>query len=152
MIYQFQINRLDGTPLDWNQFKGKKLVLVNVASECGLTPQYEQLQYLAETYSRSNVEIIGFPCNDFAGQEPGTPEQIQNFCSAKYHITFPLTEKIHVVGVDRHPIYSWLLEQSKQEVTWNFQKYLIDENGAFVACYPPQTEPISDEIVKWIKS
>ncbi|WP_341903380.1 glutathione peroxidase [Fluviicola taffensis] len=150
-LYDFSLNRLNGQPIDWNDFKGKKVLLVNVASQCGLTPQYTQLQELNEEFGGSDFAILGVPCNDFAGQEPGTAEEIATFCSTSYGVSFPLSEKVHTVGAEIHPIYSWLLKETGAEVTWNFQKFLIDEEGQVTGFYSPQTEPGDEHILDWIK-
>lgn len=151
ILYDFSLNQLDGKSIDWSNFKGKKVLLVNVASQCGLTPQYTQLQELNETFGGNNFAVLGVPCNDFAGQEPGTAEEIATFCSATYGISFPLSEKIHTVGSEIHPIYQWLKDETGAEVTWNFQKYLINESGKVVGFHSPQTEPSDSQILDWIK-
>ena len=149
-FYDFKIAQLNGEAFDLNQFKGKKVVLVNVASECGKTPQYVELEALHRSYADKKVAFIGIPCNDFGGQEPGTAEEIQSFCSTKYDVTFPLTEKIHAVGTEIHPLYQWLTSETNSEVTWNFQKYLIDENGQVVKTLSPNVEPSDPELVNWL--
>jgi glutathione peroxidase len=151
ILYDFSLNRLDGTPIDWADFKGKKLLLVNVASQCGLTPQYTQLQELQEEFGGSNFTVLGVPCNDFAGQEPGTAEEIATFCSVNYGVSFPLSEKVHTVGEEIHPIYEWLKEQTGTEVTWNFQKFLINPDGKIAGFRSPQTDPADQQILDWIK-
>lgn len=150
-LYDFSLNQLNGKPIDWNEYKGKKVLLVNVASQCGLTPQYTQLQELNEEFGGSNFTVLGVPCNDFGGQEPGTSEEIAAFCSTNYGVSFPLSEKVHTVGSEIHPIYSWLLKETGAEVTWNFQKFLIDEEGKVAGFYSPQTEPSDEHILDWIK-
>ncbi len=150
-LYDFQINKLNGTPFDLSKLKGKRVLLVNVASECGLTPQYTELEYINKEYSKHNFAVIGVPCNDFGAQEPGTPEEIESFCSTAYSVSFPLTEKIHTVGEHIHPIYQWLTKATGNEVTWNFQKFLIDENGHVVKSIAPQTVPTDAEILNWIQ-
>lgn len=156
-LHDFKINLLNGEPFDFQLLKGKKVLLVNVASKCGLTPQYKVLQELYDEYSSKNFEIIGFPCNDFAGQEPGSNTEIQEFCSVNYGVTFPLTEKIHVTGGPnrQHPVYEWLTSESlngiaSSEVTWNFQKYLINPDGSLFAMVPPQESPACETILNWI--
>lgn len=149
-FYDFSIQTLAGTPLDLGQFKGKKLMLVNVASECGLTPQYEALQEMYVELGASNFAIIGFPSNDFGAQEPGTADEIQSFCQVNYGVTFPLTEKIQVVGESKHPIYEWLTSETGSEVTWNFQKFLVDENGKVIQSIAPSVLPNDEEILTWI--
>lgn len=152
MLYQYQLDYLDGSPIDWNDFKGKKVLLVNVASECGLTPQYTQLQELMTEFGGETFTVLGVPCNDFAGQEPGSAEEIATFCSTNYGVTFPLTAKIHTAGEEKHPLYKWLSEESGTEVTWNFQKFLIDENGAYKGYFSPQSNPLEVELIDWIKA
>lgn len=154
-IYAIEINALDGTALDLSEFKGKKLMIVNVASKCGLTPQYEELQKLHETYG-DKLAIIGVPCNQFLNQEPGTSEEIAAFCSKNYGVSFQLTEKIDVKGKDQHPLYQWLTQKSingakDSEVSWNFQKYLIDEKGNLEAVFSPRTTPLDKEITDYLK-
>ena len=150
-LFDFRLNKLDGTPLNWSDFEGKKILLVNVASQCGLTPQYTQLQELMDEFGGEKFTVLGVPCNDFAGQEPGTAEEIATFCSTNYGVSFPLSEKVHTIGEDIHPIYQWLLDETGAEVTWNFQKFLIDGQGKVTGYYAPQTEPCDEQIVDWIK-
>ncbi len=150
--FPFSIKDLNGNLIDFKKFKGKKLLLVNVASKCGFTPQYAELQQLHEKYG-DKVTIIGLPCNQFANQEPGSPEEIQNFCSLNYGVTFLMTEKIDVKGENQHPIYQWLTDKNingvkSSTVKWNFQKYLLDENGKFIDFYYSVTKPMSDSITK----
>jgi len=154
-IYEIKINALDGTPLDLSQYKGKKLMIVNVASKCGLTPQYEELQQLHEQYG-DKVTLLGVPCNQFLNQEPGSSEEIATFCSKNYGVTFQLAEKVDVKGKDQHPLYQWLTQKSMNgvedsEVKWNFQKYLIDEEGRLEAVFSPRTTPLDDEIISHLK-
>lgn len=155
-IYDFKVEDIDGKVLDMSILKGKKVLVVNVASKCGLTPQYEQLEELQQKYKDKNFVIIGFPSNDFKGQEPGTNEEIKEFCSLTYGVTFPMMSKISVVGEDKAPIYKWLTQKSENgkfdaEVQWNFQKFMIDENGALVDFAPPRESPNSERIIKWIE-
>lgn len=150
-LYDFSLNYLDGKPIDWSAFKGKKVLLVNVASQCGLTPQYTQLQELNEEFGGDHFSILGIPCNDFAGQEPGTAEEIATFCSVNYGVSFPLSEKVHTIGEEIHPIYKWLKDETGAEVTWNFQKFLINEDGNVTGFHSPQTEPADEQILDWIK-
>lgn len=155
-IYAFKVNTLQGEPYDLSQLKGKKVLIVNTASKCGLTPQYEALQALWEKYGGDNFVIIGFPANNFMNQEPGTADEIATFCSENYGVTFPMMEKISVKGDDMHPLYQWLTQKSENgvedlEVSWNFQKYLIDEQGHLVKMVSPRTKPDSPEIVSWIE-
>lgn len=154
-IYSIEINALDGTALDLSQYKGKKLMIVNVASKCGLTPQYEELQKLHEEYGEK-VTIIGVPCNQFLNQEPGSSEEIAEFCSKNYGVSFQLTEKVDVKGKDQHPLYQWLTQKSingskDSDVTWNFQKFLIDEEGKLEAVFSPRTTPLDKEITSHFK-
>ena len=154
-LHHFKCNTLAGEPFDFSELKGKKVMLVNVASECGLTPQYAQLQELYTEFGGEHFEIIGFPCNDFAGQEPGTADEIATFCSRNYGVTFPIMEKIHVLGEKQHPLYTWLCHSGNKhvdlEVKWNFHKFLVDEEGEFVREVDPRTSPVEPEIVEWIK-
>lgn len=150
-LYDFSLNYLNGNPINWKDFQGKKVLLVNVASQCGLTPQYVQLQELMETFGGEQFTVLGVPCNDFAGQEPGTAEEIATFCSTNYGVSFPLSEKIHTVGSEIHPLYQWLFDQTGDEVSWNFQKYLINEKGEVAGFHTPQTEPSDEQILDWIK-
>lgn len=155
-FYDFTVKSIDGTDFPLSQLKGKKVLVVNVASKCGLTPQYEQLQALYEKYGNEKFTIIGFPANNFMGQEPGTNEEIQSFCRLNYGVTFPMMEKISVKGDDIAPLYKWLTEKSENgkedaEVTWNFQKFMIDEAGNWVGSIPPKTTPMAEEIISWIE-
>ena len=149
--YPFKINKLTGEPLDIQQYKGKVLLFVNVASECGFTPQYEELQQLYEKYKNKGFEILAFPCNQFGNQEPGTPEEIQEFITLNFGITFSVTEKINIKGEDAHPIYRWILlsnKITKQEETlfnWNFTKFLISKKGYVKFRYDRATTPLSLE-------
>ena len=149
-VYDFTINQLNGQPFDLSRLKGKKAILVNVASECGLTPQYTELEHLHNVYKDKNVIFVGIPCNDFGGQEPGTADEIQQFCSVNYGVTFPLTEKVHVTGTEQHPLYQWLTGETGEEVTWNCQKFLIDETGAVVKSVAPSVSPTDPEITDWL--
>jgi len=149
-FYDFTISKLNGEPLELAAFKGKKIVLVNVASECGLTPQYTELEHLYEAYKDKGVVFIGVPSNDFGGQEPGTADEIQQFCSVNYGVTFPLAEKVHTIGSEIHPLYKWLTETTGEEVTWNFQKFLIDEEGKVVQSIAPAVSPTDPQLVDWL--
>ena len=138
------------------QLQGKKVLVVNTASKCGLTPQYEGLEKLYKEYGDEQFVIIGFPSNDFAGQEPGTNKEIATFCSTRYEISFPMMSKIVVKGDEKHPLYKWLTEASENgvensRVAWNFQKYMIDENGMLVGHVPPRKKPTCRAIISWIK-
>ncbi len=154
-LYDFTVKDIDGNDFSLASLQGKKVLVVNVASKCGLTPQYEQLQELYEKYRYLNFVIIGFPANNFMGQEPGTNEEIKEFCTANYGVTFPMMEKISVKGKDQAPLYKWLTNKSEngvldQEVTWNFQKFMVDEEGHLVDVVLPKESPMSDKIVNWI--
>jgi glutathione peroxidase len=151
-LYDIPIHTLQGDDAKLGDYKGKTLLLVNVASKCGLTPQYQGLERLQKTYGDRGFSVIGFPSNQFAGQEPGTPEEIAQFCSATYGVTFPLTEKIDVNGENRHPIYAELTEKEDAEgkagdITWNFEKFLVSPKGDVVARYRPQVEPEDPTVV-----
>ena len=156
-IYDFKLKSLDGKKeISLSQYKGKKLLLVNVASKCGYTKQYDGLQKLNAEYG-DKVVVLGFPCNDFMGQEPGTSEEIATFCKTTYGVTFQLFEKVSVKkGDNQHPLYKWLSTKSEngwneQEPSWNFAKYLISEKGELLKFYPSKVEPMSDEILASIK-
>jgi len=154
-FYDFTVQDIDGKDFNLSGLKGKKVMVVNVASKCGLTPQYQQLEELYKKYKDKDFMIIGFPANDFGKQEPGTNEEIKEFCSINYGVTFPMMSKIPVKGKDIHPLYKWLTLKSENgkedaEVQWNFQKFLIDENGNWIKSISPRTSPIDDEIIMWI--
>ena len=149
-IYDIALDGIDGKPLDLSQYKVKKILFVNVASECGFTGQYDGLQELYENY-KDKLMIIGLPCNQFGGQEPGSEQEIQSFCRANYGVEFPLTEKIDVKGPGQHPLYQWLTQKAKNgsqdsSVKWNFQKYLVDEHGRLVDFFYSTTKPNSPKI------
>lgn len=149
-VYDFTLDDIDGKPVSLSQFKGKVIMLVNTASFCGNTPQYSDLEKMYETYKDKGFEILAFPANNFGQQEPGTNEEIKGFCMTKYSVGFPLFSKINVKGVDKHPLYRYLTEQSPfpGEVEWNFQKYLVDRSGNVVARYHHRTKPLADEVVQ----
>ena len=149
-VYDFNINTLAGKPFDWSSVKGKKILLVNTASKCGLTPQYEELEKLYKLYKDKNFTVIGVPSNDFMEQEPGTNEEIASFCSSAYGVTFPMTEKISVKSEERHPLYCHLTEATGEEISWNFHKFLIDEKGEVVKSLNARTLPFDEEIINWI--
>jgi glutathione peroxidase len=154
-FHSFTVETLQGESFDLSMLEGKKVLVVNTASKCGLTPQYEGLQELYETYGGDNFTIIGFPANNFMNQEPGSNEEIMEFCTENYGVTFPMMTKISVKGDDMHEVYRWLTSKSENgvmdsEVGWNFQKYLIDENGNLVEMFPPRTKPGDAKIVAWI--
>lgn len=144
-FYDFNINAIDGTAIDFAQYKGKKVLIVNTASECGYTPQYEDLQNLHEAHG-DKVVILGFPANNFGGQEPGTNMAIQQFCKANYGVTFQMFEKISVRGAKRHELYTWLEAQSGEKPNWNFCKYLIDEEGKVIGFFPSAVNPMEEAI------
>ncbi len=153
-IHTFKIESIDGKTINFADYKGKKILIVNVASECGYTNQYAQLQELYELHSDKLV-VIGFPSNDFGGQEPGTVAEIQEFCSSKFGVTFPLTTKVNIKSSPVHPIYEWLTQKSRNgvmdaNVKWNFNKFLIDENGRLVKALPSSVTPLDEEILNWI--
>jgi glutathione peroxidase len=150
-FYAFKVNSLEGKEVDLSQFKGKKILVVNVASECGNTPQYKELQQLYSEHA-DKVTILGFPANNFGGQEPGSSEEIAAFCEKNYGVTFPMFEKISVKGEDQHPLYRWLSDKSQNGVTgeepsWNFSKYLLDEQGQVVAYYSPKVSVLDDAVL-----
>jgi glutathione peroxidase len=156
-IYDISIASLDGGPLDLGQFKGKALLVVNVASKCGLTPQYAGLERLQERFSSDGFSVLGVPCNQFGGQEPGSPEEIATFCSSTYGVTFPMTEKVEVNGSARHPLYAELTPKpdaqgSAGDIQWNFEKFLISPEGDVIARFRPQTAPESDDVVSAIET
>ena len=155
-IYQFNVQDLSGNAFDFAALKGKKIMIVNTASECGLTPQYEQLQAVYEKYKGKNLVIVGFPANNFGSQEPGSNAQIATFCQKNYGVTFPMMAKISVEGSDQHPVYQFLTQKAKNgledsDVQWNFQKYLINESGELVKVVSPRTLPTDVEIINWIE-
>lgn len=156
-FFDHDIASLQGEPGVLKSLDGRTVLAVNVASKCGLTPQYEGLERLHETYTDRGFSVVGFPCNQFLGQEPGTAEEIEEFCSTTYGITFPMTEKIEVNGDDRHPVYEELTAHADAEghdgdIRWNFEKFLVDAEGDVIARFSPQTEPESDEIVQAIEA
>lgn len=152
-VYDFTLNDIDGNPLALNTFTGKVLLLVNTASMCGNTPQYEGLQTLYEQYREQGLEILAFPANNFGKQEPGTNEEIKSFCYTKYALEFPLFSKISVKGEDMHPLYHYLTTQSPfpGEIEWNFQKFLVNRQGEVIARYRPGLKPLSAQIVQDIQ-
>ena len=156
-IYDHQINALDGSPLDLHQFEDKALLIVNVASKCGLTPQYAGLEKLQKTYADRGFTVVGVPCNQFLGQEPGSPDEIATFCSTTYGVTFPLTEKVEVNGAGRHPLYEELTQAGDADgeagdIQWNFEKFLVSADGKVIARFRPRTEPTSAPVVDAITS
>lgn len=156
-LHQFKVEDIEGNSFDLSELKGKKVMVVNTASKCGLTPQYKDLQALYEQYKDKGLVIVGFPANNFMAQEPGSNDEIATFCSKNYGVTFPMMSKISVKGKDMHPLYLFLTQKSKNglqdsEVEWNFQKYLINENGQLEQVVSPRTSPSSPEVIRWIES
>ncbi len=154
-IHSFKVKSIDGKQIDFASFKGKKILVVNTASKCGYTPQYEGLEKVYEQY-KDKLVIIGFPCNQFGGQEPGTNEEIVSFCKKNYGVTFPLADKIDVKGENTAAIYQWLTQKAKNgildaSISWNFNKFLLDENGKMIAYYPSNVKPDSDQILSQLK-
>lgn len=155
-FYELSAKTITGEDYSFEQLKGKKVLIVNTASKCGFTPQYEELEALWEDYGGDDFIIIGFPANNFMKQEPGTDEEILDFCQKNYGVSFPMMSKISVKGDDMHPVYQWLTQKEKNgkddsKVKWNFQKYLVDENGQLLAVFPPKMKPSDEEIVSQIK-
>jgi glutathione peroxidase len=169
-IYDFKVPGLDGTDIDFSKFKGKKIMIVNTASKCGNTPQYDDLEKLYDKY-KDKLVIVGFPANNFGGQEPGTNEEIAEFCKKNYGVKFPMAEKVSVKGDDIAPIFKWLNDQSSElakgvpddnskdilwkrflqnPVIWNFTKFLLDENGKLIAVFHNKVSPMSPEILKYL--
>jgi glutathione peroxidase len=156
-LYDFKVKDIDGKEFNLSSLKGKKVLIVNTASQCGNTPQYADLEKLYNEYGNKNFVIIGFPANNFGSQEPGSNEEIKTFCTANYQVTFPMMSKISVKGDDMDPLYKWLTSKKENgvmdsEVTWNFQKYLIDDKGNLVDFVNPKEKPYSDKILNWIKN
>ena len=156
-VHDVELHSLTGGPADLGQYAGKAMLIVNVASKCGLTPQYTALEELQRRYAARGFTVLGVPCNQFMGQEPGTAEEIAEFCSATYGVTFPMTEKIDVNGTDRHPLYGHLTEVADAEghrgdIRWNFEKFLIAPDGTVVGRFAPQTEPDSAELTRAIEA
>jgi glutathione peroxidase len=155
-IHQFKVKDINGKSFEFSSLKGKKVMIVNTASKCGLTPQYEKLEALYQKYKNNNFIIIGFPANNFMGQEPGSDQEISTFCQKNYGVSFPMMSKISVKGKDMHPVYQFLTQKAKNglednDVQWNFQKYLIDEEGHLVKVISPRTQPDDASIIQWIE-
>lgn len=155
-IYQFNVKDISDSDFDFNSLKGKKIMIVNTASECGYTPQYEQLEEVYKQYKDKNFVIIGFPANNFGAQEPGTNTEIASFCKKNYGVTFPMMSKISVKGDDIHPVYQYLTKKEMNgvqdsEVKWNFQKYLIDENGKLAKVLSSKILPNDPGVIAWIE-
>lgn len=155
-FYDFKVKDIEGQEFNLSSLKGKKVLVVNTASKCGMTPQYKQLEEIYKTYGGEKFTILGFPANNFMKQEPGTNKDIEEFCEKNYGVTFQMMSKVSVKGDDMDPLYKWLTSKSENgvldsEVGWNFQKYLIDENGKLVGMVEPKVKPDDDKIVGWIK-
>ncbi len=153
-IYDFKVPGLLGNEIDLAQFKGKKIMIVNTASKCGLTPQYEGLEALYKKYDGKLV-IIGFPANNFGNQEPGGKEEIAEFCKKNYGVSFPMADKVSVKGDDISPLFKWLVDEAAKKgitdpISWNFTKFLVDEKGELVTVFSPKTKPMSDEVLKYL--
>ena len=156
LIYQFKVTDINGNMFDFEQLRGKKIMIVNTASKCGYTPQYAELQKLYEKYKEHGFEIVGFPSNNFLWQEPGTDQEIASFCQKNYGVGFPMMAKISVKGKNKHPVYKFLTEKSRNglsdsRVKWNFQKYLINRDGSLSKVISPGTNPLDAEIIEWIE-
>ena len=154
-IHQFSVTSIDGGTINFADFKGKKILVVNTASKCGFTPQFEGLEKLYETY-KNKLVIIGFPCNQFLAQDPGTNETIHDFCKKNYGVSFPMAAKIHVKGKEIAPIYKWLCNKKENgvldaSISWNFNKFILDENGKMLEHFSSTVKPDSEEILKWLK-
>lgn len=153
-IYDFKVDGLSGGTINFNDFKGKKILIVNTASKCGFTPQYEGLEQLYQKY-KDKLVIIGFPANNFLRQEPGSNEEIATFCKKNYGVSFPMAAKVSAKGKDIAPIYKYLKDEAERKgfsnpVTWNFGKFLINEKGELIATFSPKTKPMSDDILKYL--
>lgn len=153
-IYDFKVNGLEGGTIDFSQYKGKKILIVNTASKCGFTPQYKDLEQLYEQH-KDKLVIVGFPANNFMHQEPGTNAEIKEFCEKNYGVSFPMSAKVSVKGKDIHPLFKFLNSEAKKmgidnPIKWNFTKFLIDENGKLVAVFPSQVNPMSEEVLKYL--
>jgi glutathione peroxidase len=154
-VYDFKVPALDGSTIDLAQYKGKKILIVNTASKCGFTPQYADLEKLYEKY-KDKLVIIGFPANNFAQQEPGTASEIKEFCTKNYGVTFPMADKVDVIGDNTAPLFKYLTAEAKKlgvadpVIKWNFTKFLIDEKGTLVAVFPSKVKPMDDEITKYL--
>ena len=153
-IYEFKVEGLEGGAIDFSKFKGKKIMIVNTASKCGNTPQYAELEQLYEKY-KDKLVIVGFPANNFGQQEPGSNEEIKEFCTKNYGVSFPMASKVSVKGDDVAPIYKYLTEEAKKlgfedPVKWNFTKFLLDENGKLITVIHNKTQPMSEEVLKYL--
>ena len=155
-MYEFTMKDIDGKDVKLDAYKGKVVMIVNTASKCGLTPQYEGLQNLYDKYKDKGFVVLGFPANNFMGQEPGTEKEIKDFCSLKYNVNFPMFSKISVKGADQHPFYTFLTNKESNpgfegDITWNFEKFLTDKNGKIIARFSPKTAPDAPEVVAEIE-
>jgi glutathione peroxidase len=151
-IHKFKVSSIDGDKIDFSSFKGKKILIVNTASKCGYTPQYADLERLHKAY-KNKLVIVGFPANNFGGQEPGSNEQIAEFCQKNYGVSFIMAEKVSVKGEDAHPLFKWLTQKAENgvmdaEIKWNFTKFLLDENGKLIGVFPSKVNPMGEEITK----
>jgi len=156
-VLEFTLNSIDGKPAPLSQYQGKVILIVNVASRCGFTPQYTALEKIYETYKDKGFVVLGFPANNFGGQEPGTDQEIKTFCSSKYNVTFPMYSKISVKGADKHPLYQFLTDKQANpatggEIQWNFTKFLVDRNGKVVARFEPKVTPDAADVVSAIET
>lgn len=154
-IYDFKVPGLEGGTIDFSKYKGQKILIVNTASKCGLTPQYDDLEKLYKQY-KGKLVIVGFPANNFAGQEPGTKTEIAEFCKKNYGVTFPMADKVSVKGDDIAPIFKYLVDEAakkgiKDPISWNFTKFLVDEKGQLITVFSPRTKPMSEEVLKYLK-
>jgi glutathione peroxidase len=154
-IHSFKVKSIEGGEIDFAKFKGKKILVVNTASKCGYTVQYDALQRISKEYGDKLV-VVGFPCNQFGGQEPGTEEEVQSFCKTRFGVSFPLSAKVDVKGDNIAPVYKWLCSKTENgvldaEIKWNFNKFLLDENGKMLAYFPSKVTPDSEEILKYLK-
>jgi glutathione peroxidase len=154
-IYDFSVPGLSGSTINFKDFKGKKILIVNTASACGYTPQYAELQKLHEQY-KDKLVIVGFPANNFGAQEPGTNPEIKEFCKKNYGVTFAMAEKVSVKGADIHPLFQWLTSKAQNgvmdaDIKWNFTKFLLDEKGTLLKVFPSGTKPLSEEIISYLK-
>ncbi|WP_028787195.1 glutathione peroxidase [Terrimonas ferruginea] len=153
-IYDFKVPGLEGGTIDFSKYKGQKILIVNTASKCGLTPQYDDLEKLYKQY-KGKLVIVGFPANNFAGQEPGTKTEIAEFCKKNYGVTFPMADKVSVKGDDIAPIFKYLVDEAakkgiKDPISWNFTKFLVDEKGQLITVFSPRTKPMSEEVLKYL--
>lgn len=154
-LYEIPLKDIDGKDTSLKDYKGKVLLVVNVASKCGLTPQYEGLEATYQKYKDKGLVVLGFPCNDFGSQEPGTNEEIKTFCSSKYNVSFPMFDKLHVKGSAQHPLYKALTGKTSPfpgDITWNFGKFLVDREGNIIKRFEPRTTPDSKEVTEAIET